>query len=236
MVNQPGTSLVKYDTPVIVSSSGAGKKNKKPLPPVEKTSTTKNEDILNCILPPREYTENGQLWVQNVSPTPATRVDVINLQEELDNKLSMRQARETGIWQIREELYSQCLDELIRQITIHCAERGFLLVRVRDEIRMTINAYEKLYESAIAFGMRKALQAEDKKSKMITKVKELEQTIQDLEKEIENLNIQIEDTIRKDEEDKKKDEKNQKDKVASYKENLVDYKKELDKMLATPEK
>ena len=97
MVNQPGTSLVKYDTPVIVSSSGIGKKTKKPLPPLEKSSATKNEDILNCILPPREYTENGQLWVQNVSPTPATRVDVINLQEELDNKLSMKQARETGI-------------------------------------------------------------------------------------------------------------------------------------------
>ena len=47
-------------------------------------------------------------------------------------------ARETGICPIREELFSQCFDELIRQITIKCAERGFLLVRVRDEIRGTI--------------------------------------------------------------------------------------------------
>ena len=30
---------------------------------------------------------------------------------------------------------------VIRQITINCAERGFLLVRVRDEIKMTIQAY-----------------------------------------------------------------------------------------------
>ena len=29
-------------------------------------------------------------------------------------------------------------DELIRQITINCAERGLLLLRVRDEARMTI--------------------------------------------------------------------------------------------------
>ena len=29
-------------------------------------------------------------------------------------------------------------DELIRQITINCAERGVLLVRVRDEARMAI--------------------------------------------------------------------------------------------------
>ena len=28
----------------------------------------------------REWTENGQLWVQQVSSTPATRLDVVNLQ------------------------------------------------------------------------------------------------------------------------------------------------------------
>ena len=106
------------------------------------------------------------MWVRYVSPTPATRVDVINLQDDLDKKLQTRQARETGICPIREELYSQCFDELIRQITINCAERGFLLVRVRDEIKMTIQAYQTLYESSIAYGMRKALMAEQKKNEM----------------------------------------------------------------------
>ena len=97
MVNQPGQSLVQYDNPIVVSSSGAGKKGKKQLAPLEKAATTKNEDFLNSILPPREYTENGQLWVQYVSPTPATRVDVINLQEELEFKITDRGARLTGI-------------------------------------------------------------------------------------------------------------------------------------------
>jgi dynein light intermediate chain, axonemal len=106
------------------------------------------------------------LWVRYVSPTPATRVDVINLQDELDKRLQARQARETGICPIREELYAQCFDELIRQITIQCAERGFLLVRVRDEIKMTIQAYQTLYESSIAYGMRKALMAEQRKNDM----------------------------------------------------------------------
>jgi dynein light intermediate chain len=140
MSNQQPDSLVKYDIPILVSTSVAGKKSKKKqqLAPLEKTATTRNEDYLNSILPPREYTENGQLWVRYVSPTPATRVDVINLQDELDKRLQARQARETGICPIREELYAQCFDELIRQITIQCAERGFLLVRVRDEIKMTI--------------------------------------------------------------------------------------------------
>jgi|TARA_B110000305_G_C19063275_1_gene458135 dynein light intermediate chain, axonemal len=87
-------------------------------------------------------------------------MDVVTLQEELDKKLQERQVRETGICPIREELYSQAFDELIREVTINCAERGFLLVRVRDEIKMTIQAYQTLYESSIAYGMRKALQDE----------------------------------------------------------------------------
>lgn len=43
---------------------------------------------------------------------------------------------------MREELYGQCFDELIRQVTINCAERGLLLLRVRDEMRMNIAAYQ----------------------------------------------------------------------------------------------
>jgi hypothetical protein len=39
----------------------------------------------------REWTEDGQLWVQYVSSTPATRLDVINLQEKLDQQLQQRQ-------------------------------------------------------------------------------------------------------------------------------------------------
>ncbi len=62
-------------------------------------------------------------------------------------------------------------DELIRQVTINCTERGLLLLRVRDEIRMTIAAYQTLYESSVAFGMRKALQAEQGKAELDRKVR-----------------------------------------------------------------
>ena len=34
------------------------------------------------------------------------------------------------------------------------------MLRVRDELRMTLMAYQTLYESSIAFGIRKALKAE----------------------------------------------------------------------------
>ena len=103
-------SLVKYDTPSLVTTrdkKAKPSKGGKQLPPVGKGQVTQTEDILNSILPPREWTEEGQLWMQYVSATPATRLDVINLQERLDQRLLARQARETGICPVREELYGQ---------------------------------------------------------------------------------------------------------------------------------
>lgn len=172
------SSLVRYDNPILVSTTKEGRAalggvhgDKAKRRAEEKAHLTPTEDILNSILPPREWTEDGQLWVQYVSSTPATRSDVMTLQEQLDQKLQQRQARETGICPIREELYAQCFDELIREVTINCAERGLLLLRVRDEIRMTIASYQTLYESSIAFGMRKALQSEQNKVEMLNRIK-----------------------------------------------------------------
>lgn len=137
----PVPSLVRYNNPILVASTKGKKGGSESARP---SAVSQTEDILNSILPPKEWTEDGQLWVQYVSSTPATRLDVINLQEELDRKLQQRQARETGICPEREELYSQSFDEIIRQVTINCAERGLLLLRVRDEVRMTMAAYQTL--------------------------------------------------------------------------------------------
>ena len=42
----------------------------------------------------------------------------------------------------------------------HGKYSGLLMLRVRDELKMTLIAYQTLYESSIAFGIRKALKAE----------------------------------------------------------------------------
>ena len=52
------------------------------------------------------------LYCQRISATPATRLDVINLQEQLDMRLQQRQARETGICPVRRELFSQCFGKV----------------------------------------------------------------------------------------------------------------------------
>ena len=53
-------------------------------------------------------------------------------------------------------------------------------MRVRDEIRMTVQAYQTLYESSIAYGMRKALLAEQKKNEMKSRIKELDDGLAEL--------------------------------------------------------
>lgn len=236
-------SLVKYDNPTLVSTTkdkrGPKDKNgkKKDLPPVEqKPGLTQTEDILNSILPPREWTEDGQLWVQYVSSTPATRLDVINLQEKLDQQLQQRQARETGICPVREELYAQCFDELIRQVTINCAERGLLLLRVRDEMRMTIAAYQTLYESSVAFGMRKALQTEQGKSDMEARINGLETDVQDLERKVNEWKMKCEAIEKREAERREAEAKKHKEEVSYLESHSKQLKQQLEAFLAPGKK
>merc|ERR1719473_544210 len=225
-------SLVKYNTPLLISTGkNAKKKDKIPNPKV-----TQTEDILNSILPPREWTQDDQLLVQYVSSNPATRADVLNLQRDLDKQLQARQARETGICPIREELYTQAFDELIRQVTIICAERGLLLLRVRDEIRMTICAYQSLYESSIAFGMRKALQAEQRRNQHNKKMKALMVSNRELRQEVEELEQKIAQIERHETERREQEERKHREEVEMLKRTNMQLKEQLESMLQAPKK
>lgn len=57
-------------------------------------------------------------------------------------------------------------------------------MRVRDELKMTISAYEILYESSVTFGMRKQLQSEQG-------APQLEEQMHILEKKKEELNEKV---------------------------------------------
>lgn len=236
-------SLVKYDEPTIVSTN-LGKKNQKgkkqaPMNAADKTQKDKEKRdraYLDSILPPREFTTLGNLHVSYVSPKPATQVDVITLERELDNLIATKMVRETGICSKREELYAQCFDELIRQITINCAERGFLLVRVRDEQKMNIQAYQTLYESSIAYGMRKALMAEQYKSDMEAKIKSLEKECDDLDQEIIQREQEIEDMIKTEEQEFLDEKAKHDEEVQHLLELNEDYQKELKQLLSDSQK
>merc|ERR1711990_190714 len=225
-------------TPILISTTATskGKKDKDKKAKDAQPSMGQTEDILNSILPPKEWTEDDQLWVQYVSSHPATRENVINLQEDLDKRLQQRQARETGICPIREELYSQCFDELIRQVTIICAERGLLLLRVRDEIRMTICAYQSLYESSIAFGMRKALQAEQRRNQHNKKIKNLMVANRELQSEVEELQQKIVQIEQRETERREQEDRKHKEEVEMLKRTNAQLKEQLESMLSAPKK
>ena len=199
-------SLVKYDTPFLVSSTATNKKTLKDLEENEENAAAylRNiinkgdgedtegfefsvKDALNKILPPKKITDNEQIWVQYVTCTPCSKADVVILQEELDRRLQNEQARETGICPVREKLYVECFDELIRQVTINCLERGILLMRIKKELIMTVETYQNLYESALAYGIRVLLLAEDDKLKLNREIEEDENEIVQLENDIQEL-------------------------------------------------
>lgn len=68
------------------------------------------------------------------------------------------------------------------------------MLRVRDEARMTITAYETLYESSIAYGVRKALVAEQKRIDLEAKLRELAAAKRELQQQVESLKHTIEST------------------------------------------
>lgn len=82
-----------------------------------------------------------------------------------------------------------------------CAERGFLLARVRDELNLTLLSYQTLYESSLAFGVRKALQAEIGRTEMEEKIEQLKHVEQQLECQKTELRVELERNAKRAQED-----------------------------------
>ncbi|GLD99664.1 hypothetical protein PINS_up008390 [Pythium insidiosum] len=142
-----------------------------------------SRELMNALLPPKSWRDERGKWQRMVRLTTSTRSDVQRLQRVFDRLLDAQQARATAICPVREKLFLQIFEELIRETACECPERGLLLLRVRDELRLTIEAYQTLYHNSIAFGRQKAVQAE---AGMV----ELEQTRQALDAEQQRLVMQ----------------------------------------------
>jgi len=146
------TELGEYPTPKLINYETANfdssnyKREKKNL-----------RELLDAIIPPKSVDGKDS----QVSMSQCTREQIKEQWKRLDFLLQLRQARETGMCPVREEVYSAMFDELIRQVTINCPERGLLLSRCRDESRLTISAYQTLYETSLGYGARKSIEAQD---------------------------------------------------------------------------
>ncbi len=140
-------------------------------------------------------------------------MDVISLQEALDKKLGERKARENGICPVREELYSQSFDELIRHSALDSPERGLLLMRTRDELRMTIDAYKTLYASSVSFGIKKQLRAEQGIPELKDQADAMEEEKAKLELEVQELRSKLEISEKREAERKAADDKRRKEEL-----------------------
>ena len=230
-MEEPKPTLLRYDPPV---AAGADRKTR-PLPKTSDLATDAlSRDVLDSILPPREFTTaDGEHLVQYVSSTPAKRTDVIELQKELDEMLEQRKARDKGICPVRSELYGQCFDEIIRQVTIDCSARGLLLVRVRDELRTSIAAYQALYESAINWGMRKATAVEAGKDEVEAENIRLREEKKNLEMKSAELQAKIEAIEKREEDYRAQKEKEHADELAFLKRQTTQLKSQLEQMLSS---
>ena len=92
---------------------------------------------------------------------------------------------------------------------------------------MTIQAYQSLYESSVAYGMRKALMAEQKKNEMQTNITQLKQALDELENEVTRQDQETIDIVKRDQEEVDRETKAHEDQVNYLKALNMDYKREL---------
>jgi len=98
-------------------------------------------------------------------------------------------------------------------VTLSEPERGLLLLRVRDEIKMTIAAYQTLYQSSVTFAMRKQLQAEHGKADLEKRIAELEAKRTKQENKVIELKSKIEAIQKRNEERKEVEAKKRVDEI-----------------------
>lgn len=89
---------------------------------------------------------------------------------------------------------------------------------------MTIAAYQTLYESSIAFGMRKALQSEQGRSDIETKLKEMKDEKRALEQQVIELKAKCEAIEKRESERRALDEKKHSEEIAFLKKTNVQLK------------
>ena len=142
--------IVKYNSPICVEGNSLFQKQ---------SHSEERESLLHSILPPKTWVdENGKLWKQYISSIPAAPSDVTKLRENIDLAISDSGVKySVGICEKRHNIYASAFVEVIRQVSIACAESGLVLQRIREEINMTINAYRTLFESSFTYGIRKSL-------------------------------------------------------------------------------
>ena len=185
----PPSTLVQYTEPLRVETMEERYGSKLQAPRLDqKPRLTQGAGVLNMILPPRDL---GRGWVQMASPEVPTRGSVRELTAHFEFRLKDAKARATGLCAVRGIIYSMLFDEMLRQVAVDCPERGLLMMRLRNELRMTTDAYQALYEASVGLGRRKSIEAERGKQEMADKIQALRGTKSTLQAEVRRLEAKL---------------------------------------------
>ncbi|KAG2809286.1 hypothetical protein PC116_g5356 [Phytophthora cactorum] len=166
-----------YEKAVLVGPTGTSPSK---LKVTSKNKVSLSRKIMDALLPPKTWQDAQGKWQRMVSMLPATRTETQRFQETFDQLLEQYQARAHAICPVREKFFLQVFEELVREVACECPERGLVLLRVHNELQLTIEAHQTLYHNSIAYGRQKAVQAE-------AGVGELEKEIGRLKAEQESL-------------------------------------------------
>ena len=158
----------------------------------ERPVVTTTEKVLTSIFPPRLATvvdSEGKpvRLVQPVAHKQCSRGELSALKDVFDYKLQDSKARAVGICPVRRTIHGMLFDELLRQVTIDNPERGLLLLRIRDELQMSLDAYSSLYNASQDYGANKLQEGTIGKPDMLRRIKELTSENEGLRKEVKRL-------------------------------------------------
>lgn len=210
--------LLKYDSPIPVDEPDNQKRTRtNAVAGVDGDQI--NRDVLNSLFPPIEFEKDGVKYTQAISTSPVTKTDVTKLRNELDTLLHKNKTKAKGIDTIRSDLYSQCFDEVIRQVTIDSNARGRLLFRIRNHYKTLIQSYKDLNDLALNFSANKAIQVTLGMDQLLDYNKKLKAKRRDLELEANNLQIQLDAFEKRIQENKQIREKEFADEIAFLKKN-----------------
>merc|ERR1719446_488300 len=118
------------------------------------------------------------------------RIDALTLTNRLDRDLSSKQARADGICPVRRDLFSNCFEDLLRRVSHDCMERGLLLQRVRDEARLTLDAYSTVFEGSVDYVTNTAWQDDAEITAQREYIQRVEEDVAALQNQLETLNAQ----------------------------------------------
>lgn len=153
----------------------------------------KIEEILPIVLPSKKINpyNTPSLQKKKISSKKPKNEQIMSIAKKLQTLIKIRKSKLKGVCEIRNEIYLETLNELIRQITIDCPQRGIFLANIRDEIEYTLKSFEDLYDNSIGFGTRREIKADENFCELKKKREDLREEIDLLKNEEILLGIEL---------------------------------------------